>query len=157
MGAWQGMPGREQRLVTISLKRIMKYDAVAVPAAVEYKWLEAKCEKFPHYPVLSYFFQSFCGRRRKLFERLHKNMFNHFMMYIWSWEFYYKSGQKTATNFSGVIPEIYVDKFQPFLNDIPVVIQRMLGVFWKKSLVKKEEFSVTGKKNPLVARLLAGS
>lgn len=33
--------------------------------------------------------------------------------------FYYKSGQKIASNMAGVIPQIYIDMFQPFLNDIP--------------------------------------
>ena len=33
--------------------------------------------------------------------------------------FYYKSGQKIASNMSGVIPKTYIDMYQPFLNDIP--------------------------------------
>ena len=33
--------------------------------------------------------------------------------------FYYKSGQKIASNTGGVVPKVYSDRFQPFLNDIP--------------------------------------
>jgi aarF domain-containing kinase len=33
--------------------------------------------------------------------------------------FYYKNGQKIASNMSGIAPKIYQDMFQPFLNDIP--------------------------------------
>lgn len=33
--------------------------------------------------------------------------------------FYYKSGQKIAANTSGVMPKLYIDLFQPFLDRIP--------------------------------------
>ena len=33
--------------------------------------------------------------------------------------FYYKTGQKIASNTGGVVPKVYSDRFQPFLNDIP--------------------------------------
>jgi hypothetical protein len=33
--------------------------------------------------------------------------------------FYYKSGQKMASNMGGVVPKYYQDMYQPFLNDIP--------------------------------------
>ena len=38
------------------VERIIEYDKLAVPCAIEYKLLEAKCEKFPNMPILSMFF-----------------------------------------------------------------------------------------------------
>jgi hypothetical protein len=37
----------KQRMGADAVARIVSYDIVAVPAIVEYKWLEAKCEKLP--------------------------------------------------------------------------------------------------------------
>eukprot|EP00944_MAST-04C_sp_MAST-4C-sp1_P008857 g8857.t1 len=124
-----------------SLSRIIKYDKVAVPAAIEYKWLEAKCEKFPHYPILSYFFPKVSvEEEEKLFGHLHKKYVQPlYDVHMELGGFYYKSGQKTATNFSGVIPEIYIDKFQPFLNDIPARDPADVRRVLEEELGKKRE------------------
>ncbi|GMH65779.1 hypothetical protein TrRE_jg8863 [Triparma retinervis] len=57
---------------------------------------------------------------KKRFEALHhkyaKPLFD---VYMSLGGFYYKNGQKIASNMSGVAPKIYQDMFQPFLNDIP--------------------------------------
>ena len=102
-----------------AVDRLITYDKIAIPAIIEYKWLEAKLEKFPAmlpaiFPVLPE------KEQKRQFQELHDKyaepMFNVFMELG---GFYYKNGQKIAANMSGVFPKTYVDMFQPFLNDIP--------------------------------------
>lgn len=102
-----------------ALERIIKYDKVAVPAIIEYKWLEAKCEKLPK--IMPWFFPPVSiEEEQRQFEVLHRKwarpMFDCFMDLG---GFYYKSGQKIAANIGGVVPKFYSDMFQPFLNEIP--------------------------------------
>lgn len=109
----------KQRMGSDAVARIISYDMVAVPAIVEYKWLEAKCEKLPK--VLPALFPPVSDEEeRAQFEVLHrkwaKPLFDKFMELG---GFYYKSGQKIASNTAGVVPDYYVDMFQPFLNNIP--------------------------------------
>jgi hypothetical protein len=102
-----------------AVDRILTYDKVAVPAIIEYKYLEAKLEVWPKYlpsifPVLPE------AEQKRQFQLLHdkyaKPMFDVFMKLG---GFYYKNGQKVAANIMGVVPKTYIDMFQPFLNDIP--------------------------------------
>lgn len=109
----------KQRMGADAVARIVSYDIVAVPAIVEYKWLEAKCEKLPK--VLPSLFPPVSDEEeRAQFQVLHrkwaKPLFDKFMELG---GFYYKSGQKIASNMSGVVPEYYSEMFQPFLNNIP--------------------------------------
>lgn len=102
-----------------ALARIIKYDRVAVPAILEYKWVEAKCEKLPK--VLPWLFPPVSDEDELAqFEVLHRKwarpLFNIFMELG---GFYYKTGQKIAANTGGVVPKLYIDMFQPFLDQIP--------------------------------------
>ena len=102
-----------------AVARLISYDVVALPAIIEYKWVEAKCEKLPKVaPVL--FPPVSDEEERKQFEVLHEKwkrpLFDKFMELG---GFYYKSGQKIASNQGGVVPKAYIDMFQPFLNAIP--------------------------------------
>ena len=123
------------------LERIIKYDMVAVPAAIEYKLLEAQCEKFHKYPILSYFYPKVSlEEEEKRFSVLHKKYVQPlYDLHMELGGFYYKSGQKTATNYAGVIPEIFVDRFQPFLNDIPARNSNEVRAVLEKELGKKRE------------------
>ena len=102
-----------------ALSRLISYDVVAVPAILEYKLLEARCEKLPKL-VPSLFPPVSDEEEMQRFQVLHrkwaKPLFDKFMELG---GFYYKNGQKIASNQGGVVPKIYVDMFQPFLNDIP--------------------------------------
>ena len=102
-----------------AVARIITYDKVAVPAILEYKYLEAKLEVWPKllpslFPVLPE------AEQKAQFQLLHDKyaqpMFDVFMQLG---GFYYKNGQKIAANMMGVVPKTYIDLFQPFLNDIP--------------------------------------
>lgn len=130
-----------------AVERMMRFSKVAVPLIVEYKWLEAKLEKLPEkfpdiFPALP------DEEQTRQFQVLHDKWappaFDCFMELG---GFYYKNGQKVASNASGflclcliiakphdlgtaimrnnthlnvgVFPKSWVDYFQPFLNDIP--------------------------------------
>jgi aarF domain-containing kinase len=123
------------------LERIIKYDMVAIPAAIEYKLLEAQCEKFHKYPILSYFYPKVSlEEEEERFSALHKKYVQPlYDLHMELGGFYYKSGQKTATNYAGVIPEIFVDHFQPFLNDIPARNSNEVRAVLEKELGKKRE------------------
>ena len=102
-----------------ALQRIIKYDKMAVPAIIEYKWLEAKCETLPE--SMPFLFPKVTeAEETAQFQVLHDKyaqpMYDLFMDLG---GFYYKSGQKIAANMMGVVPKTYIDLFQPFLNDIP--------------------------------------
>lgn len=102
-----------------ALQRIIIFDKVAVPAIIDYKWEEAKCETLPKYlPVL---FPPVSAEEERLrFERLHHKWAQPmYDVYMELGGFYYKSGQKIAANAVGITPKVYIDKFQPFLNAIP--------------------------------------
>ena len=108
-----------RRMGEDALQRLISYDTVALPAILEYKWEEAKCEKLPK--VLPAFFPPVTDdEERRRFEVLHERwklpLYNKFMELG---GFYYKSGQKIASNQGGVVPKAYIDMFQPFLNAIP--------------------------------------
>jgi hypothetical protein len=102
-----------------ALDRIIKYDKVAVPMIVQYKWLEAKCEKLP--TILPWLFPPVSLKEeQKQFEVLHRKFAQPlFDVFMELGGFYYKSGQKIASNMGGIVPKNYIDAFQPFLNDIP--------------------------------------
>ena len=123
------------------VERIIEYDKLAVPCAIEYKLLEAKCEKFPNMPILSMFFPKVSiEEEQKQFEVLHRKYVKPmYDLHMKLGGFYYKSGQKTATNYAGVIPEIFVDAFQPFLNDIPARDPEEVRTVLEKELGKKRE------------------
>ncbi len=123
------------------VERIIEYDKLAVPCAIEYKLLEAKCEKFPNMPILSMFFPKVSiEEEQKQFEVLHRKYVKPmYDLHMKLGGFYYKSGQKTATNYAGVIPEIFVDAFQPFLNDIPARDPEEVRSVLEKELGKKRE------------------
>ena len=96
-----------------AVDRIIEYDKVAVPMIIDYKLLEAKLEKLPSYlpslfPVLPE------EEQKRQFQVLHekhaKPLFDVFMKLG---GFYYKNGQKIASNMSGVMPKTYIDMFQP--------------------------------------------
>jgi len=53
--------------------------------------------------------------------------------------FYYKNGQKVASNMSGVAPKIYQDMFQPFLNDIPARPKEEVRKLVEAELGRKRE------------------
>jgi len=102
-----------------SVSRLIAYNKVVSPAIMEYKWEEAKCEKLPK--VLPWLFPPVPKEEQdKRFEKLHEKwtqpLFDCFMELG---GFYYKSGQKIASNFGGVWPQRYTETFQPFLNQIP--------------------------------------
>uniref|UniRef100_A0A7S0IPC0 ABC1 atypical kinase-like domain-containing protein n=1 Tax=Calcidiscus leptoporus TaxID=127549 RepID=A0A7S0IPC0_9EUKA len=102
-----------------ALQRILKFDKVALPAILEYKWEEAKCEKLPK--VLPALFPPVSDEEeRARFEALHRKWAKPiFDIYMELGGFYYKSGQKVASNMSGIAPKLWQEAFQPFLNDIP--------------------------------------
>jgi aarF domain-containing kinase len=106
---------------TDAVDRIFEYDKVAVPMIMDYKWLEFKLEKAPYFSILSSFYPLLTEEeQKKQFQVLHdkhaKPLFDCFMQLG---GFYYKSGQKIAANAAGVVPETYINMFQPFLNNIP--------------------------------------
>ena len=109
-----------QRMGDDALARIISYDKVALPAIMEYKWTEAKCEKLPK--VVPWLFPPVSDEEeREQFAVLHNKyappLFEKFMELG---GFYYKNGQKIASNTPpGAVPKVYVDMFQPFLNAIP--------------------------------------
>lgn len=70
----------------------------------------------PHTRILTTVLLQYARRFEVLHHKHAKPMFDIFMELG---GFYYKSGQKIASNMAGLSPEIYVDTFQPFLNDIP--------------------------------------
>lgn len=102
-----------------ALSRQWQYNRVAFPVISEYKWTEAKCEILPKF-LPSIFPPVTDEEERAIFEVLHrkhaKSMFDIFMKLG---GFFYKNGQKVASNNGGVVPQYYIDMFQPFLNDIP--------------------------------------
>ncbi|GMH86255.1 hypothetical protein TrVE_jg9112 [Triparma verrucosa] len=102
-----------------ALQRMIKFERVGVPATIDYKWEEAKCEKLPK--VLPSIFPPVSEEEEtRRFEVLHQKWAKPlFDVYMELGGFYYKSGQKIASNMSGVIPKTYIDMYQPFLNDIP--------------------------------------
>ena len=127
---------------------------MALPAIIDYKVTEARCEKLPK--LLPQLFSEVPEaeqlRRYALLHEKHKqSLFDIFMELGGATltrrmalahappahapafgshccccccccshaGFYYKSGQKIASNTGGVVPKVYSDRFQPFLNDIP--------------------------------------
>ena len=101
------------------LSRIYAYDRVAVPAIIEYKLLEARCEKLP--ALLPFLFSRPSDEEeRARFQVLHDKWVGPlYDVHMSLGGFYYKSAQKVASNQGGVVPKTYIDYFQPFLNDIP--------------------------------------
>ena len=102
-----------------SLSRMIKYDSVAVPLIVEYKFLEARCG--PLAVLLPSVFPAVTKEEEQrrfnlLHEKWAKPLYDVFMELG---GFYYKSGQKIASNFGGIFPPIYTTMYEPFLNDIP--------------------------------------
>eukprot|EP00518_Triparma_eleuthera_P021221 CAMPEP_0197546278 /NCGR_PEP_ID=MMETSP1320-20131121/940_1 /TAXON_ID=91990 /ORGANISM="Bolidomonas sp., Strain RCC2347" /LENGTH=542 /DNA_ID=CAMNT_0043105829 /DNA_START=116 /DNA_END=1744 /DNA_ORIENTATION=- len=102
-----------------AVDRIITFDKMAVPAVAEYKYWEARCEKlpkkipwlFPPVPV---------EEEDRHYEELHRKYAPQLLdVYMKLGGFYYKSGQKVASNMGGFVPKIYQDVCQPFLNDIP--------------------------------------
>ena len=126
---------------------------MALPAIIDYKVTEARCEKLPK--LLPQLFSEVPEaeqlRRYAVLHQKHKqSLFDIFMelggapdgscprtsppcarlwfsllllllllLLLCNAGFYYKSGQKIASNTGGVVPKVYSDRFQPFLNDIP--------------------------------------
>ena len=126
---------------------------MALPAIIDYKVTEARCEKLPK--LLPQLFSEVPEaeqlRRYAVLHQKHKqSLFDIFMELGGAPDgscprtfppcarlfgshccccccccccshagFYYKSGQKIASNTGGVVPKVYSDRFQPFLNDIP--------------------------------------
>ena len=109
----------KRRMGADAVERIIAYDLVVVPAIIEYKWLEAKCEKLPKF--VPWLFPPVTDEEeRAQFEVLHRKWARPvFDIFMQLGGFYYKSGQKIAANTAGVVPDYYVDMFQPFLNNIP--------------------------------------
>ena len=118
-----------------AVDRLISYSKVISPAIMEYKWEEAKCEKFPQ--VAPLLFPPVSEEEQKLrFEKLHNKWAEPIRdCFMDLGGFYYKSGQKIASNVGGVWPKLYIDTFQPFLNDIPAqtpdevraVVEKELG------------------------------
>jgi hypothetical protein len=86
-----------------ALARIVKFDKVALPAIMEYKWVEAKCEKLPRilpqlFPPVSE--EEELAQFMVLHEKWARPIFDVFMELG---GFYYKSGQKIAANTAGVV------------------------------------------------------
>jgi len=118
-----------------AVDRLITYSKVTVPAILEYKLEEAKCQKLPK--ALPWLFSEVPEEEQdRRFQRLHEKwaqpIYDNFMELG---GFYYKSGQKIASNASGIWPKLYVDTFQPFLNKIPerspeevrAVVEKELG------------------------------
>eukprot|EP00967_Tisochrysis_lutea_P101795 scaffold152935_cov34-Tisochrysis_lutea.AAC.3 len=86
-----------------ALARILKFDKVAVPAIIEYKWVEAKCEKLPR--ILPMIFPPVSDEEELAqFLVLHKKWAQPiFDVFMELGGFYYKSGQKIAANTAGVV------------------------------------------------------
>ena len=102
-----------------ALSRMMSYNVVAVPAILQYKAVEARYEKAPKLlPALfSEISEDELTRRYEALHHTHaRPLFDKFMELG---GFYYKTGQKVATNLGRMSPKIYVDFFQPFLDHIP--------------------------------------
>ena len=99
--------------------RLITYSKVISPAIMSYKWEEAKCEKFPE--IAPWLFPVVSEEEQKLrFEKLHNKWAEPIRdCFMELGGFYYKSGQKIASNVGGVWPKLYIDTFQPFLNQIP--------------------------------------
>ena len=92
---------------------------MAVPAVVEYKYWEARCERLPK--SMPWFFKPIDPvEETRHYEQLHHKYAPKLLeVYMKLGGFYYKSGQKVASNMGGFVPKIYQDICQPFLNDIP--------------------------------------
>ena len=110
-----------QRMGDDALARIISYDKVALPAIMEYKWTEAKCEKLPK--VVPWLFPARLRRGGARAVRGAPQQVRAPLLFEKFMElggFYYKNGQKIASNTPpGAVPKVYVDMFQPFLNAIP--------------------------------------
>jgi len=96
----------------------------AIPAIASYKFEEARCYTLPdkcsNTPFQALFPPVSDSEATTRFEALHHKYSGPlFDVYMKLGGFYYKSGQKMASNMGGLVPKIYRDKFQPFLNDIP--------------------------------------
>ena len=118
-GAGYGYYWAKKNIGEDGLERLVKFEKTIVPIAIQYKWLEAKCEKFPKafpsiFPAVSE--EEETARFAVLHEKFKQPVFDLFMELG---GFYFKAGQKIATNFGLGVPEVWVDHFQPFLNDIP--------------------------------------
>jgi len=86
-----------------ALARIVKFDRVAVPAIIEYKWVEAKCEKLPK--ILPWLFPPVTDEDElEQFMVVHKKWVKPlFDIYMELGGFYYKTGQKIAANAAGMV------------------------------------------------------
>ena len=102
-----------------AVSRLISYNKVALPAILQYKMVEFQCEKLPKLAPSLFPPVSDAEELKKfavLHEKWKKPLFDKFMELG---GFYYKSGQKIASNQAGVVPKVYIDMFQPFLNAIP--------------------------------------
>ena len=64
--------------------------------------------------------------------------------------FYYKSGQKVASNMGGFVTKIYQDICQPFLNDIPECNPKEVRAVVKVDLKRPcKEVFITLEDNPI--------
>ena len=102
-----------------AVDRLIDFYEVALPATIEYKWVEAKTETLPK--VAPWIFSPVTDEEEMAqFEVLHKKwakpVFDKCMKLG---GFYYKNGQKIAANQGGIFPKYYQDMFQPFLNNLP--------------------------------------
>ena len=99
--------------------RLLDFYEVALPATCEYKWLEAKCESLPK--VAPFLFPPVTDEEELAqFQVLHRKWAKPtFDKCMKLGGFYYKNGQKIASNQGGIFPKFYQDLFQPFLNDLP--------------------------------------
>ena len=102
-----------------AVDRLIRYQRTIVPMVMAYKWEEAKCEKLPE--ALPWLFSKVSEEEyQRRFNVLHKKwakpIFDCFMDLG---GFYYKSGQKIASNAGSVFPKHYIDMFQ-VCNCIPM-------------------------------------
>ena len=138
-GAGYGYYWATTNLGEDAVERIMRYDKVVMPMILQYKWLEAKCEKLPKilpsiFPPVSF------EEEQRQFEVLHKKFAPAAVdIHMELGGFYYKSGQKIASNMGGISPKPWIDAFQPFLNDIPARDPKEVRTVLEEGLGKKRE------------------
>jgi hypothetical protein len=88
-----------------AVDRIIEFDSMAVPAIVEYKYWEARCDKLPK-SLPSLFPPVPAAEEDAHYDALHKKYAPQLVnVYMKLGGFYYKSGQKMAANMGGFVPK----------------------------------------------------
>ena len=102
-----------------ALNRLVRFDSLLIPCVLEYKLLEFRCERLPA------LLPSLCApmtsaEENAAFAPLHEKWARPTRdLFLALGGFYYKTGQKIATNTPGNVPKTYMDEYEVFLDKIP--------------------------------------